>query len=123
MLSCSVVKVQSRSDTLIPVRGRKLARLGQKILQKVLFRYLNPREGTETCQSFQLETWLFRSDTLIPVRGRKRNNEAVFILSIPSSDTLIPVRGRKRRLVRRLTDLIDRSDTLIPVRGRKQGCL
>ena len=83
-----------RSDTLIPVRGRKLAR------------------SVITVDSS-------RSDTLIPVRGRKQMRILLFPFYSLCSDTLIPVRGRKLNKSFIKTFLSYCSDTLIPVRGRK----
>ena len=59
------------------------------------FRYLTPREGTETQQGQSYSTSSSRSDTLLPVRGRKRL-WAIFVTIPPTcSDALLPARGRK----------------------------
>ena len=83
------------SDTLIPVRGRKQCFFLFLLSVWLWFRYLNPREGTEThfVTNFLYCFW-FRY--LNPREG----TETISLLSkignnTIRSDTLIPVRGRK----------------------------
>ena len=97
------------SDTFLPVRGRKpdfgkfqclLIAVqipfspwgdGNRLIlsknsQNVLFRYLSPREGTETLYCMVFIPLSICSDTLLPVRGRK-----LIILSSVSSAHLVQI--------------------------------
>ena len=99
------------------MRGRKPIS-SPVVLSRTWFRYLNPREGTETLTFGKVSNYWLSSDTLIPVRGRKRIKYK-FLFFHFGSDTLIPVRGRKH-VLRLVVKHFMRSDTLIPVRGRKR---
>ena len=71
LLSCFGA-LSSSSDTLLPERGRKPVR-SKDSSKSVSFRYLTPREGTETSASIDIRYKGTKgSDTLLPERGRKR---------------------------------------------------
>ena len=135
---------QFSSDTLFPERGRK--QLGNCVFIFVSpFRYLIPREGTETFLfSRVILLAILCSDTLFPERGRKRLRPISFlsrltvqipysprgdgnfsslslILEKSCSDTLFPERGRKLLATCYVCTPPCGSDTLFPERGRKRG--
>ena len=135
----------SCSDTLIPERGRKRLRHLLYYLQSHAFRYLNPREGTETGYSiikvrsrpefrylnpregtetrgyFLLFADILSSDTLIPERGRKQLPQSETMKPLSSFRYLNPREGTETLSPFRLVVITSRSDTLLPERGRKPG--
>ena len=84
----------TRSDTLLPVRGRKRNHQCVNIQNLLLFRYLAPREGTET-RSRRPRKWLLpRVQIPCSPRGDENILERDQTQGL-KSDTLSPVRGRK----------------------------
>ena len=97
--------------------------IGSKVRnQQPLFRYLTPREGTETASP----SWLSKSIRMvhIPYSPRGDGNLALSECSCQCShsNTLFPARGRKHPHIRSNDPKCVRSDTLLPARGRKLNC-
>ena len=86
----------NRSDTLLPVRGRKPA---FSFLLSIVFpfRYLTPREGTETHLPNEYVLMVSKFRYLTPREGTETNLLASLYSLELSSDTLLPVRGRKQK--------------------------
>ena len=119
LISASLDSSYCRSDTLLPGRGRKPPNSFQKfakcfvqipfspggdgniVLHGIyspfdLFRYLAPREGTETNHPFVCFVRPFGSDTFLPGRGRKHYEQCILKpFATIGSDTWLLVRGRK----------------------------
>ena len=89
------------------------------MVEYLKFRYLTPREGTETRDSFILKHFNFRSDALFPARGRKQSGSFSCACCGACSDTSFPARGRKLLVCISIFVIVNRSDALLPVRGRK----
>ena len=87
-----------------------------------MFRYLTPREGTETKLAIQHSDKLVGSDTLLPERGRKlQHRQVITVFRCIEFGYLIPREGTETVAVFYLVnDSVNRSDTLLPARGRKQ---
>ena len=74
------------------MRGRKpfIVTIDSRVSK---FRYLTPREGTETQLLSQYPFYSLSSDTFLPERGRKPDGLEHIVLVRNRSDTLLPVRG------------------------------
>lgn len=61
-----------------------------------MFRYLTPREGTETNITDSVNSVATGLDALLPARGRKLTDADSESVEACRSDTLLPERGRKQ---------------------------
>ena len=109
-----------RSDTLFPERGRKLEKLNVVTYIQVQFRYLIPREGTETRINQNKKVGI---KVQIPYSPRGDGNQRSKRLIGPrlGSDTLFPERGRKPSCGMSIKQINSSFRYLIPREGTETG--
>lgn len=82
-----------RSDTLLPARGRKPLDLLPFEIVVIKFRYPSPREGTETKSVVDYDSAYEMFRYLAPREGTETGYGLLFDCVLFGSDTLLPARG------------------------------